>query len=223
MSALAVFRMAYRTLLFDLDGTLVDAFTTIHRAYKHTLPLFGYPAPTMAQVRNVVGGGGTNAMSQFLPAHLVNEALAVQVAYTKTIMLEDVVPLPGALSLLQSAHARGATLAVYSNKGGDISRPICDHLGFSPYLAAVYGAGDTPWIKPQPELAAHVLTELKADPASTLLIGDSPFDIASAHTGGFACWCVTTGTHSAEQLEADQADRVFPDFATLWPALEAEL
>ena len=45
------------TLLFDLDGTLVDAFTTIHRAYQHTLPLFGRPAPTMAEVRRAVGGG----------------------------------------------------------------------------------------------------------------------------------------------------------------------
>ena len=49
--------LRFRTVLFDLDGTLVDAFTTIHRAYCHTLPLFGYPAPTAEEVRRSVGGG----------------------------------------------------------------------------------------------------------------------------------------------------------------------
>jgi len=51
------FLMQFRTFLFDLDGTLVDAFTTIHRCYVHTLPQLGLPAPTMTEVRNAVGGG----------------------------------------------------------------------------------------------------------------------------------------------------------------------
>jgi phosphoglycolate phosphatase len=49
-----------------------------------------------------------------------------------------------------------------------------------------------------------------------LLVGDSPFDVQAARHGGFAaCWCVTTGTHDAEELRAAGADRVFPDLATL--------
>ncbi|MCF7689498.1 MAG: HAD family hydrolase [Cephaloticoccus sp.] len=215
--------MTYRTILFDMDGTLVDAFTTLHRAYQHTLPQFGRPEPTMKQVRDVIGGGGSSAMAHFLPDDLVPAALAVHVAYTKTILLEDVKAMPGALELLEYAHARGATLAVYTNKGGEMSRPICDHLGFTPYLTANYGVGDTPWIKPQPEFAAHVLGELKADPNSTLLIGDSTFDIESAHNGGFACWCVTTGTHTEAELVAANADRVLPNLAAVQVALATEM
>ncbi len=47
----------FTTLLLDLDGTLVDAFTTIHRGYVHTLPQFGRPAPTLAEVRRAVAAG----------------------------------------------------------------------------------------------------------------------------------------------------------------------
>jgi len=213
--------MPFRTILFDLDGTLLDAFTTIHRAYQHTLPQFGVPAPTMEQVRGVVGGGGDRAMAQFLPEHQLEEAMAIHVAYTKTIMLEDVKLMPGGLELVQSLHAKGQTLAVYTNKGGDVARPSCDHLGITPYMSGIYGAGDTPWLKPDAELAAHVLGELKADPATTVLIGDSPFDIEAAHNGGFPCWCVTTGTHTAEELTAAKAVRVFPDLIAMRPELEA--
>ena len=56
----------FATLLLDLDGTLVDAFTTIHRGYCHTLPQFDRPAPTMAQVRRAVGGGINQAMAQLI-------------------------------------------------------------------------------------------------------------------------------------------------------------
>ena len=58
----------FATLLLDLDGTIVDAFTTIHRSYGHTLPQLGLLAPTMEQVRRAVGGGLENAM-QTLARH----------------------------------------------------------------------------------------------------------------------------------------------------------
>lgn len=215
--------MSIRTVLFDLDGTLLDAFTTIHRAYQHTLPQFGLAAPTMEQVRNVIGGGGHRAMAQFLPEHQVDEAMAIHIAYTKQIMFEDVKLMPGALALVQSLHAKGITLGVFTNKGGDVARPTCDHLGVTPYFSGIYGAGDTEWLKPQPEFAAHVLRELKGEPATTLLIGDSPYDIQAAHSGGFPCWCVTTGTHNAKELIEAKADRVFPDMIALRPKLEATI
>jgi phosphoglycolate phosphatase len=215
--------MAFRTILFDLDGTLVDAFTTIHRTYQHTLPQFGYPAPTMAEVRNAVGGGLRHAMERFLPESLIDRALAVHLAYSEKILLEDVIALPGARELLHSLHARGLTLALYTNKHGDSARRICAHLGFTPLLQKIYGAGDTPWIKPQSELAAHVLGELKADATTTLLVGDSPFDVQSAHHGGFACWCVTTGTHNADQLTLAGAERIFDGLPALADALLPEV
>ena len=149
--------------------------------------------------------------------------MKILVAYTHTIALEDVKLMPGALEIVQSTHALGATLAVFTNKGGDISRLVCPHLGLSPYLTGIYGAGDTPWVKPQPELAAHVLKALNAEPATTLLVGDSPFDIQAAHNGGFPCWCVTTGTHDAKELTEAKADRVFPDLVAMRPELEAEI
>ncbi|HUR60034.1 MAG TPA: HAD hydrolase-like protein, partial [Opitutaceae bacterium] len=68
---------------------------------------------------------------------------------------------------------------------------------------------------PQPEFAAHVLATLEADPGSTMLVGDSPFDVKAAHNGGFACWCVTTGTHDAGQLRAAGAEAVYADLFAL--------
>jgi phosphoglycolate phosphatase len=206
---------AFRTILFDLDGTLVDAFTTIHRAYVHTLPQFGRPAPTMAEVRRAVGGGIVNAMARFLPMELVPRAIEIHTAYTETILLEDVRLMPGASELLRSLHVRGVKLAVFTNKQANAARRICAHLGVTPFADGVFGAGDTPWLKPQPEFTAHVLARLGARTATTLLVGDSPFDVATAKNAGFPCWCVTTGTHDGTALRAAGAEEVFPDLTAL--------
>ena len=210
----------FATLLLDLDGTIVDAFTTIHRGYVHTLPQFGLPAPTLEQVRRAVGGGIENAMRHFLPEAQIPDAVRIHIAHTDTILLEDVKLLPGTLELVRSQHAAGVTVAVFTNKRGEHARKVCTHLGLDPYLTRVFGARDTPWLKPQAEFAGHVLGELGARPESTLLIGDSPFDVKAAHNGGFACWCVTTGTHDAAQLRAAGAENVFPDLFALRAELE---
>lgn len=210
----------FKTILLDLDGTIVDAFTTLHRAYVHVLPLFGRPAPTLDQVRRSIGGGLENAMRHFLPEELIAPAVREHIAYTDQILLDDVKLMPGTLELLRTQHAAGVKLAVFTNKRGGHARRVCEHLGVTPYLDGIYGAKDTPWIKPQPEFATHALAQLGATADTTLLIGDSPFDVKAAHAGGFTCWCVATGTHTEEELRAGGAEAVFPDLLAVNAALE---
>ncbi len=211
--------MRYRTVLIDLDGTLVDAFTTIHRSYVHTLPQFGYPAPTMAEVRAAVGGGLEQAIARFVPPELVARVKAVHMEFSQRILLEDVTLFGGARELLESLRECGVTAAVFTNKHGPSARRICEHLGVAPLLRGVFGAGDTVWLKPQPEFARHVLRELGAEPARTCLIGDSPFDVQAALNAGLGFAGVTTGTHSAEELVAAGGEAVFPtlgEIARAW-------
>lgn len=218
--------MRYRTVLFDLDGTLVDAFTTIHRSYVHTLPQFGYPAPTMADVRAAVGGGLDRAIARFVPRELVAQVRAVHLDYSNQILLEDVTLLPGARELLEALSQRGVTCGVFTNKHAASARRICEHLGVAPLLRGVYGAGDTPWLKPEPEFAHHVLAALDAEAGSTCLIGDSPFDVEAALRVGMGIAGITTGTHGAGELRAAGAVEVVASLGELarnWglPASEA--
>jgi len=211
--------MQFRTFLFDLDGTLIDHFAAIHRAYAHTVPQLGLPAPTLAQVRAAVGGGLDHAMLNFVRPDQVSAAVAIYRPYWNATMLQDVVALPGALALLRDLHNRGAKLAIFTNKHGPSSRLIADHLGFTPQLSANLGAGDTAWLKPDLAFTAHALGLLHAEPASTLLVGDSPFDVQAALNSNLTCWGVATGTHTAAELLAAGAARVFADLPAIRNAL----
>lgn len=209
----------FRTVLFDLDGTLVDAFTTIHRAYCHTLPQFGLPAPSAEQVRRAVGGGLENAMGHFVAPALVAEACRLHVAYTEQIQLEDPTLYPGGRELVTALRAQGVRTGVLTNKIGDHARAILAHLGLAPQLDLVLGARDCPWRKPASEFTAEALRRLGAEARSTCLVGDSPFDLATAANAGMPCFCVTTGTHDEAALRAAGATAVYPDLHALAAAV----
>lgn len=215
--------MHLRTAFFDLDGTLVDHFAAIHRSYVHTLPQLGLPAPTLAQVRDAVGGGLERAMLRFVSPEQLTAALAIYRPYFERTMLDDVVLLPGAREALELLAARGIACAVLTNKVGPASRRICQHLGITPWLKGIFGAQDTPWLKPDIRLVKHVLAEMKLPTDGLLMIGDSPFDVQTGILSNFPCWAVTTGTHNSDQLNAAGAARVFPDMSSLLTALLAEI
>ncbi|MSU69297.1 MAG: HAD family hydrolase [Opitutaceae bacterium] len=212
----------FRTFLFDLDGTLVDHFTAIHRSHVRTLTQFGLPAPTMAQVHRAVGRGLEHAIEALAGrenAHLIPRMLPFYRAYWDQTMLDDVVLLPGAMELLTELKQRGFQSAVYTNKHGPSARKVCAHLKIDALLDGIYGAIDTPWLKPDRPFTEYVFSQLRADPKDTLLIGDSQYDIETAHAAGLPCWCVTTGTHTAAELNAAGADAVLGSLGEVAAAL----
>ncbi len=219
--------MRFRTVLFDLDGTLIDHFAAIHRCHTYAMTRLGLPAPTYAQVRSAVGGGVENAIRQLAGPGYVAAILPLFRAHSDATMLDDVVLLPGACELLTALRARGVRTAVLTNKLGTAARRICEHLALAPLLDAIVGAQDTEWLKPAPALTRHVLVQLGVDvarpgshaPADTLFVGDSPYDVQTAHQAGLPCWCVTTGTHTAGELHAAHADAVYASLNEVAAAL----
>jgi phosphoglycolate phosphatase len=203
--------MSPASVLFDLDGTLIDHFKAIHRCHTHAMRQLGLPGPTLAQVRAAVGGGVELAVERLVGKELKPAALAVYRPYWDATMLEDVALLPGAAELLGALRARGIRTAVFTNKHGPSSRLTCTHLGLTALLDGNFGATDTPWLKPDPAFTRHVLAELGVTAAEALLVGDSPFDVATARNGGLGFIGVATGTHTADELKAAGADRVCAD------------
>jgi phosphoglycolate phosphatase len=208
--------MRLRTVLFDLDGTLIDHFRAIHRCHVYTMRKLGLPEPTLEQVRSAVGGGFELAVKRIAGEQHVAAAVPIFRRHWDEIMLEDADVLPGAMEILRAVSERGAKAAVLTNKRGDSSRQLCERLGLSPWLTAVFGAEDTPWLKPDVRLTQHVLQAIGGDAATAGLVGDSPYDFAAANNAGLEFFGVRTGTHSEAELRAAGVERVYaglPDVA----------
>lgn len=203
----------HQSILFDLDGTLIDHFNVIYRCYRYTLEKLQRPVPSFDFVKRSVGGTMELTMHKFVDDDKHAEAVRIFREHFEEIFLDDITVLPGVEWLLQQLKEDGRQLAVFTNKQGPGSRAIIEHLGFSKYFDRVFGSLDTPHRKPDLLFSEHVLRELGADAATTCMIGDSPWDIQAAHVINIPCYCVCTGTHDPRELEADGAAGVF---ATCW-------
>lgn len=207
-----------RGVLFDLDGTLIDHFETLFRCYEHTMQQLGEPVPTREHVRRSVGGSMEVTMRKFLPAERIPEAAEIWRQQLARTFLDDVSVMPGGRELVAALKARGLRLGVFTNKLGTTSRGIMRHLELESAFDLILGANDTPHRKPERVFSELALARLGTTAAETCLIGDSPYDVDAAHSVGMRCPCVTTGTHTAEELRAAGADAVYANLTELGEA-----
>ncbi len=213
--------MRLRTVLFDLDGTLVDQFHAIHRCHAHAMRQIGLPEPTFEQVKRAIGRGLDDAIRDLAGAENVARILPIYQEHWNATGLRDAALFPGSLELLQALRDRGVKCAALTNKRGQASRDVCGHLGLTPLLDSIFGAGDTPWLKPQREFAEHALRTLGTTAPETALVGDSIYDVAAALNADLAFFGVTTGTHDAPALRTAGAREIFPDLTAATPAILA--
>ena len=202
------------TVLFDLDGTLVDNFTAIHQCYAAVAVELGLPPKSYDDVLHAVGGSIVVTLGKLMPPEFAPQAVELYREKFPAMMYDGLTVYPGVEDLLKALRARGYRLAVYTNKGAQNSREILAHVNLLGYFDKVFGTVEVPWRKPDREFTEHVLRELGARAESTVMIGDSTFDIATARNGSLrAIHCVTTGSHDAAGLR--EADSVHPGMAEL--------
>jgi phosphoglycolate phosphatase len=213
--------MRFRTVLFDLDGTLIDHFAAIHRCHAYAMRRLGLREPTPDEVRAAVGGGLDEAIARLAGKENVAAVLPLFLEHWEATNLDDVTLLPGARELLGILQTAGVRCGVLTNKRGPAARQVCTHLGLDSRLAGVFCAGDVPWIKPDPRFMQHALATMNSEAATSALVGDSPLDVAAALNAGVAFIGVTTGTHSAEELRAAGAKEIFTNLSEVEPALRA--
>ncbi len=217
MAPLKMMRIDY--LFFDLDGTLIDHFQAIYRSYVHVQETLGLPVSDFKTVLRSVGGSIPVTLGRLVGSERVEEALPIWRAHFAETMLEEVDALPGVEAGLTRLAEAGYRMAVFTNKDGPAARAVIEHLGWTRFFEKVAGAMDTPWRKPQIDFTLWMLRETGALAESTLMVGDSPFDVEAGKNVGMLMYGIATGSHTAGELEDAGADVVYPDFGAMVEAI----
>lgn len=200
----------YQTVIFDLDGTLLNTLEDLADAGNWVCRRNGWPEHSLEEYRTMVGHGLSNLVQRFSPEGcrsplLLVNTLAQFSQYYGAHNMDKTLPYPGMPELAGTLRDRGLQLAVYSNKADDFSRQIVEHF-FPGVFALVRGKVRGVPVKPDPAGVRQVLAELGADPARTLFVGDSSVDVETAHNAVLPVCGVTWGFRSRESLETAGAD-----------------
>jgi len=199
-------------ILFDVDGTLVDTNYLHTLAWSRAFEDVGKWAP-MNAIHRLVGMGGDNLIPRLLGHECPDADAARSVRYKE--LIGGARAFPGARALVARAHGWGLITALAtSSPAGELDQ-IIKLLDISELLDATTTANDIGASKPDPEVFTTAMEVAAMDPARTMVIGDSVWDIEAARGGGIACIAVESGGFSRHELSEAGALHVYRDVAEI--------
>ena len=192
-----------KLVIFDLDGTLVNAYPAVSQSVNYTLNSLGFAPRSYVQIKRSVGGGDRKLMVHFVGEKLADRAIAIyRPHHTKALGLKGGVKLlPGALGVLKFLKGKGYKLAVASNRPTKFTRIILKQLGVVPFFNVVLCADKAQRPKPYPEILWAIAKRLKLENEEVLYVGDMTIDVSCAHRAGIRMVAVATGSSSKKELK----------------------
>jgi phosphoglycolate phosphatase len=179
------------TIVFDLDGTLVDTAPDLINALNYVLDREGLPAVPLAAARNMIGAGARKLIERGLELEgrtvsvaELDRLTADFIAYYADHIADASRPFEGLEAALDDLSARGCQLAVCTNKLEWLSRRLLDQLELSPRFAAICGADTFGVSKPEPAILQQTVSRAGGQLASTIMVGDAGTDIGVARRAG---------------------------------------
>ncbi|SFO97844.1 phosphoglycolate phosphatase [Oscillibacter sp. PC13] len=202
----------YRTVIFDLDGTILNTIEDLANAGNWVCRRNGWPEHDVESYKQMVGHGIYNLVEQFSPVNSRSPLLLMitQAQFSEYYgehNMDRTAPYPGITDMLETLRKNGVKLAVYSNKADEFSQAIVEHF-FPGVFQVVRGKVPGIPVKPDPTGVRDVLQELNAAPAETLFVGDSNVDMETAHNGKMTACGVTWGFRSREELQQAGAEHL---------------
>jgi phosphoglycolate phosphatase len=213
--------MVAPTVVFDLDGTLVDSAPDLVATLNVIFARQGLPPVTYDTARNLVGGGARSMIERSLAAQgrklgaaEVDRLFKDFIDHYAAHIADRSRAFPGLETALDELAAGGCRFAVCTNKLEWLSVRLLDALGLSYRFAAICGADTFGLQKPNPDLLRRTIARAEGEPSHAVMVGDSISDIATARAAGVPVVAVDHGYTETPVSELG-ADRVISAFAEL--------
>lgn len=203
--------MKRNTVIFDLDGTLLDTLDDLTASVNYCMEKYGGPIHTREEVRGKVGNGIYVLMEKALPGGRNNPAYDVCMqafpAHYKEHMTDHTKPFDGVCELLRTLKQDGFRLAIVSNKFDAAVKGLNQDF-FSDTISVAIGESPSIQKKPAPDTVFQAMRELHALPEECIYVGDSEVDIQTAKNAGIPCISVNWGFKTTEFLQKNGAETI---------------
>jgi len=193
----------FKLIIFDLDGTLVNAYPAVSQSVNYTLNSLGFARRSYADIKRSVGSGDRKLLIHFVGTRLADQALAIyRPHHTKALEAQRAVKLlPGAWGVLKFSKGKGYNLAIASNRPTKFTRIILKVLGVWQFFDVVLCADKAGRPKPYPDILWAIAKRLSLDISEVLYVGDMTIDVNCAHRAGVRMVAVATGSSSKKELK----------------------
>ena len=220
-----------RSVLFDLDGTLIDSAPDLHAALNRLLGERGLRTTTLPAVQRMIGDGVRKLVERGLQAAgALPDAPALDAAEARFVEIYMTAPAAltqaydGVVDTLTILAGRGLGLGICTNKPLAATQAILRQLGIDGLFRGVSGGDSAAVRKPDPGHVRDALQRMGAEPDTTLMVGDNEHDVHAGQAAGLRTVAVTYGyaRHPYPELGADWLIPRFPDLLGIIDGIGAE-
>ena len=193
------------TVLFDLDGTLIDTAPDLMNAHNHVMQKFGYETKSTDEIRNLVGKGAASMIGRSLWNQARKELKKIDDEKIKSKMVDEFIDyygkniavesklLPGVLEFLKWCKKNNISMAVCTNKTEHLAVDLLKQLNVYDYFEYVAGYNTFDYCKPDPRHLTNVIEIIQGELKKSIMIGDSETDSESAKAAGLPFILVEDG------------------------------
>lgn len=215
-----------RTIVFDLDGTLVDTAPDLCGALNWVLEREGRPLVPVEDVRHMVGEGARKLIERGLAAsgptpdaaEIEDHVVHFLDHYRRNLSAQSAL-FPGVEETLDALTGEGAQIAICTNKPEGLAVQLMDELGLGHRFPVILGGDSLPVRKPDPGHLLGTIQRMGAALSDTVFVGDSHVDVATARAARVPVIAVSFG-YSLVDASQLGADTVIDRFSELIPALD---
>lgn len=196
----------YNTIIFDLDGTLLNTIEDLADAVNYVQNKYGWSQHTLAQVQSHVGNGIRNLMERSVPDGSDNPQFEEAFQTFRTFYQEHCQvktdAYPGIMDLLKELHKQGYKMAIVSNKAHKAVIEL-NEIYFKDYIDVAIGENEAAGIKKKPaaDMVNLALERLNSDKSDAIYVGDSEVDKATADNSGMECVLCQWGFRELQVLQ----------------------
>ena len=193
------------TVLFDLDGTLIDTAPDLMNAHNHVMQKFGYETKSTNEIRNLVGKGAVSMIGRSLWNQARKELKKIDDEKIKSKMVDEFIDyygkniavesklLPGVLEFLKWCKKNNISMAVCTNKTEHLAVDLLKQINVYDYFEYVAGYNTFDYCKPDPRHLTNVIEIIQGELKKSIMIGDSETDSESAKAAGLPFILVEDG------------------------------
>ncbi len=198
------------SVIFDLDGTLLNSLDDLADSTNYTLRTVGYPERTRDEVRRFVGNGIYKLIERAVPAGTdkaeIDKCFDIFCLNYKKNMANKTKPYPGITDMLKTLYENGFKLAIVTNKADFAAQELCGEM-FGDYVKTVVGSVKERRNKPYPDNVLFAMDKMGAEKSETVYVGDSEVDVETAKNSGLSVIAVLWGYRDIDVLKKAGAEK----------------
>ena len=204
------------TILFDLDGTIVNTAPDLMAAHNHVMRKFGHTEKKLEDIKSLAGRGAWVMMQRSFKEEIKDEKVKKEMTkefidfYSKNIDRGSI-PIDGAIDFFKWAQNKNISMAVCTNKQEKLAVDLLKKLDIFKFFEYVAGSDTFSFNKPDPRHLTNVVEIIGGDLKKSIMVGDSEVDAMSAHNANIPFVLIKDGYTEKKESEINH-DELIKDF-----------